>query len=434
MKRHKQGESGTILVAFTLFILVLLGFAALGIEGGRWFMVRAELSKSVDAAALAAARNISNPFVSADALALDYAAENFPAGYLGTPAAGAGSVRFTAQIIGNDKVQVNGAVSATAILARLADSGLDLIPTSSMGVAQKKEVEIMLVLDRSGSMQGTPIANLKTASLTFVNLFAGTQDKDKMGLISFATSRSLNRAMGTNYVASMTSAINAMSAVGGTNPEDALDLADDAGGFTDQSAIPADRRIQQFLIFFSDGRPTAFRGNFRYQNTAYDGVAVVLGNCETGEHDIYERLCSPTTGNDITPTPQPTGDGSTTRARCTVNGTTGNYYTTRWYIFDTDPVPNGSGGYYSPTANCIPESRLHDQICNLATNMALAHAATLKANHVKIYTIGLGPNVNTAFMRSLASNPTMYYYAPTPAQLTALFQQVANEIKLRLVQ
>jgi len=436
MKRRARGDTGTILVAFTLFILVLLGFAALGIEGGRWFMVRAELSKSVDAASLAAARNITNPLpsVTPQSLALDYAAENFPVGYLGTPTGGhTGAVQFTAQLIGNDKVQVDGTVSATAILSRVVNSDFNLIPTTSRGVAQKKEVEIMLVLDRSGSMSGTPMSQLKTAARNFVNMFAATQDKDKMGMISFATTNTMDRTLGINYVTAMNNAISNMSAVGATNPEDALDKADGPGGFTDQSGYPADRRIQQFLIFFSDGRPTAFRGTFRYRNTDYDEIAVVYGNCEYGEYDMVDNFASPSTGNDVSsPLPRPTGDGSSTRVPCP--GISGRSYTTRWYSFITNPVPNGSGGYYPATQSCISEPDLHDHICTMASSLALQHAAELKAKHIKIYTIGLGSHVNTSFMQSLASSPTMYYYAPSTTALQALFQQVANEIKLRLVQ
>ena len=51
-------ERGVFAVIFALMLLVLLGFMALGVEAGRWYLVRAELSKGVDAAALAAARNI----------------------------------------------------------------------------------------------------------------------------------------------------------------------------------------------------------------------------------------------------------------------------------------------------------------------------------------------------------------------------------------
>jgi hypothetical protein len=392
-------------------------------------MVRAELSKSVDAAALVAAKNISNPFVTPSTLAQEFAAANFPSGYLGTPASGTGTVTFSATVIGNDKVQVDGNVSANSILAKLF--GANLVPTASRGIGQKKEVEIMLVLDRSGSMQGTPISSLKTAAVTFVNMFADTQTKDKMGLVSFATSVTVVRALGTNYVAPMVTAINAMSATGATDAEEAIDQADGPSGFTDQTGVPGDQRIQQFMIFFSDGRPTGFHTTILQNGTSYDGVGCVTGNCVNGDGGDpwtdFGRVNSETPyGLD----PRSTGTG-TGNVKCSWN--TQAVRTTRWYIFDTNPVPNGSGGNYAATASCIPQAALHDHICNLATNMALAHANELKAKYVKVYTIGLGSNVNATLMRSLATDPSMYYYAPGNADLTALFQKVAQEIKLRLV-
>lgn len=433
MKRRKRDEGGTILIAFALFLVVLLGFCALGMEAGRWFMVRAELSKSVDAAALVAAKNISNPYVTPDALAREFAAANFPSGYLGTPASGAGTVTFTATMVGNDKVQVDGAVSATAILSKLF--GVNLVPTASSSVAQKKEVEIMLVLDRSGSMgmgqeRPLPIDQLKTAASKFVDYFSDTQDKDKMGLISFSTAVTLDRALGTEYVTDMKTAISHMSATSYTNTEDAIDQADGPGGFTDQTLVPPDRRVQQFLIFFSDGQPTAFRGQFQYRGTDYDAVAVGAitggtGDCDPSTYPTGE-LYNPVSGNAITNTATyPTGDGTTNRIRCTTNGAL--TYTTRWYVFDALPVPG-----YAATANCIPVRALGSQFCYIANQLALNHATDLKNKNVVIYTIGLG-NVDAAFMGAIAS-PNLYYHAPTAADLEAIFQQVAQEIKLRLVQ
>ena len=431
-KPNEKAEAGTVLIAFALFLFILLGFCALGMETGRWYMVRAELSKSVDAAALVAAKNISNPFVTPSTLALEFAAANFPNGYLGTPSSGAGRATFTATVIGNDKVQVDGNVSATAILAKLF--GANLVPTTSRGVGQKKEVEIMLVLDRSGSMSGTPISRLKTAATTFVNLFQGTQDKDKMGLVSFATSVTIARTLGINYVAPMLIAINAMSATGATNTEDAIDQVDGPGGFTDQTGVPGDQRIQQFMIFFSDGRPTAFRSPFRKSGTLYDGVACVYGNCLSGESNMWEYLGRPTsespTGYGASSQPWPTGNG-TSSVKCGGPQSTSEA-TTHWYSFSTNRVPNGAS-YYDSLATCIPESALHDYTCNMASNLAIAHANQLKAKYIKIYTIGLGSNVNTSLMTTLATDPSMYYYAPTENELTAIFQRVAQEIKLRLV-
>ena len=425
-KRNQKEDAGTILIAAALFLFILLGFCALGMEAGRWYMVRAELSKSVDAGALVAAKNISNPFVSPSTLAREFAAANFPSGYLGTPGSGAGTVTFGATVdLVTGKVDVIGNVSANAILAKLF--GVNLVPTFSRGVAQKKDVEIMLVLDRSGSMSGTPIANLKTAATTFVNLFLDTQATDKMGLISFATSVTVVRALGTNYVALMNSAISGMTAVGATNTEDAIDQVDGPQGFTNQAGLPGDQRIQQFVIFFSDGRPTAFRGNFLRSGTTYDAVPCVTGNCVPGDGGATNTdMGRPAVETWLGVSPMPTGPG-TNSVKCP--GSTQTLATMRWYIFDTDSVPG-----YHPTSTCIPDPALHDKVCSLATNLAVTHANELKAKYIKIYTIGLGTNVNTTLMQTLATDPSMYYYAPTSGQLTAIFQRVAQEIKLRLVQ
>jgi hypothetical protein len=213
----------------------------------------------------------------------------------------------------------------------------------------------------------------------------------------------------------MRAAITAMSASNYTNAEDAIDQADGPGGFTDQTGISGDRRIQQFLIFFSDGQPTAFRGMFRYRGTDYDAVAVGAtagsGDCDPGTFPSTGNLYNPVTAATLTPTTRPTGDGTTTRIKCTTKGSLA--YTTRWYI-------------------CIPDRALGAQFCYLANQMALDHAAELKAKNIVIYAIGLG-NIDAPFMQAIA-NPNLYYRAPNSSQLQAIFLQVAQEIKLRLVQ
>ena len=103
-------------------------------------------------------------------------------------------------------------------------------------------------------MSGTPLTDLKTAAKTFVDYFAATQNEDKLGLITFATSVRVDRAIGTNFVTPMKTAITAMTADNYTNAEDAIAQADGPSGFTNTAGV------QEFLIFFSDGQPTCFRG------------------------------------------------------------------------------------------------------------------------------------------------------------------------------
>jgi len=238
---------GAFAVIFALVLLVLLGFMALGIEAGRWYLVRAELAKGVDAGALAAAKNISNPYVDPVVIAREFGEENFRAGYIDTPGSGTGVVQFTAEMLTENRVSVRGDVNARAHLARLF--GVETIPVTVTGVAQRRDVEIMMILDRSGSMAGQKMTDLKLAANSFLYFFVETQSEDRVGLISFATTVTLDRPLGSDFVDPMRSAINAMTAVGATNTEDALDRAGWAGqlhgpvGPSGRPARPAVRRL-----------------------------------------------------------------------------------------------------------------------------------------------------------------------------------------------
>lgn len=420
MKALKKQEAGSILIAAALLIVVLISFVALGLDAGLWFVVRAELSKAVDASALEAAKNLSNPHVGALTLAGEFAAENFPDGYLATSTSGSGGVGFTAQLVGTDRVQVDGRAGATPILAQVV--GVSRIPISSVGVAQKRPVEIMMLLDRSRSMIGGPFADLKTAAKSFLDFFQDTQAQDKVGLISFATSVIADRPLGTNYVTPMKAAIDAMESDGGTNIEDGLDQMDGPNGFTNQNGVPSDRRVQQFLVVFTDGRPTGFRGTFKNKGKVYDAVACVTQNCEEGDGgETYNNLCETSQETWLGIDPRGTGDGIH-NATCNSGKAS-----TRWYIFDTHPVPG-----YPANATCIQDPPLYEHICDLASTLALQHAQELKAEGVTIYAIGLG-KANSQFLGQLASSPNLVYYAPTSDQLQAIFQRIAQEIKLRLV-
>ena len=421
-RRNKKGESGSVLLTFTLFLMVLLAFAAVATEGGRWFLVRAELSKSVDAGALAGAKNISNPNVNPVTLAEEFCAENFQNGYLGTPGSGTGTVNFHAEMLGADHVKVDGHASAVAILGKIL--GFNLVPVASAGVAAMKEVEIMLILDRSGSMQGKPFADLKVAAKSFLDFFVDTQAKDKMGLISFSTAVTVNRPLGTNYVTAMKTAIDAMAANDYTNAEDALDHANGPGGFTNQAGIPQDARVQQFAIFFSDGRPNTFRWAFKRQNVTYDAIVHVNGNCDPGvTYSVVDNLYRPDVATEqaLGVRALPTGDGISPGSKC---GKT----TTRWHLFDTYPVPG-----HGPTDCSIPGGQLADHVCTMAEDLAIQHAQELKDQGVVVYAIGLGTMINSEFLERVASSPDKVYMAPTSDDLQAIFLRVAQEIKLRLV-
>ena len=100
-----------------------------------------------------------------------------------------------------------------------------------------------------------------------------------------------------------------MTATGATNAEDALAQVSGPKGLTDQSAVPADKRVQQFVIFFTDGMPTAFRGKFKNKGTDnIDAVVCGTGNtCDT----VWNQLGQPASETLANIDPGYTGDGNT---------------------------------------------------------------------------------------------------------------------------
>jgi Flp pilus assembly protein TadG len=435
-KTHRKKQSGSVLIMLAVMIFLLLGFVAAGVEAGRWFLVRAELAKSVDSGALAAARNLSNPNVSATGLALEYAQANFPAGSVGTPGAGAGAAAFTATMLAANRVQVVGSASATSIFAQIL--GFGLVPVKALSVAMKRQVEIMLVLDRSGSMStGNAIADLRTAATTFVTFFSTTQSDDKMGMISFgtavATTPSQGQALGNNFVTPMTTAISNLRAGGWTNAEDAVDQANGPTGFTPQAGVPPADRIAQFLVFFSDGQPNSFRSTFIKAGTTYDAVVTSESDClpsQVNTTTVLNNLTLPSPVNNQEQSipnsnPLPTGDGLGATSVCA------DKTNARWMIFNTYPIFG-----YSPTACSIPErgaTSVGRYTCNMAAALAIFHAQELKDAGVTVYTIGLGAD-NRNFLLQLASSPNLHYDTPNSSELQGIFQHIALEIKLRLVQ
>jgi len=469
MKKIVDNEKGAFVVIFAIFLLVLLGFVALGIEGGRWYLVKSELSKSVDAAALAGANNISNPYVSDPTdVAEDFGKVNFRSGFLGTPSGeprpGTGVVSFSATKVDNNKISVTGTVNATPVLAQLF--GVSQIPISSSGIARKNKVEIMLILDRSGSMSSsaggglTKMQALKAAASSFVEFFRETQDEDKIGLISFATTTGVWRnnriepdvTLNINTVDAVKARINGLNANGATNTEEAIDISDGPGGFTDQTNVPGDQRVQQYVVFFSDGMPTAVTDRFKYNNTDYVGIVYGVGssgraNCRPSDYSsmsVNSQLHQLTGTNNFFSgvNPDTTGDGNRTsgtpQTACFTTDWRGRrtyYANTMWYMFGNASYPLPSG--YSPIQCGIPMNVLLPYFCRTAKQMALDNAQMLKSTpkNVKIYAIGPRGEVDEDFLGALSSGPGYsFIYDGTPQALKDTFEKIAKEIRLRLVQ
>ena len=457
--KSANNERGMFALTTALALVAMFGFIALGIEAGRWYIVRAELSKAVDASSLLGARNISNPHLDdyfgvgagqgLAELVKIVGEANFTPGYFG---ADAPTIAMVGQVV-DGKVIVSGDTDVTNYAARSMETASTAgqyatTHVGSVGGAQKRDVEIMMVLDRSGSMS-QEIGDLKVAAKSFVDYFEDTQNEDKVGLISYSTAVQVDEPLATNFVNDMKTKIDLMVASGWTNMEDAMDQADGPLGFTDQSGVPGDQRVQQFLVFFTDGKPTAFRSTYD-PNTApyrlFTRGSINKVNETNGQPDVVvaaysdsnARLYDPFNGSQL-----PNLSGSYAKQYQTGDGlpsasSSCGYYTMKWWILqDPDYGKNYPGSPISGYGDehcSIPISSMVQYVEDQSKQMALDHAQELKANGVKIYTIGLGSSLDAQLLADMSSGQAFTFLAPTSAELQELFQSIAKNIKLRLIQ
>src|SRR3954468_6264473 len=78
-------QKGFAIIYMAVFLTVLTLFVGLAVDSGRAYLVKAQLSKAVDGAALGAARMLNSGDPRGEATRIFKA--NFPAGYLGTSSA-----------------------------------------------------------------------------------------------------------------------------------------------------------------------------------------------------------------------------------------------------------------------------------------------------------------------------------------------------------
>lgn len=199
----KSTESGVALVHMAVTLTMLILFAGLSTDTGRAYVVKAQLSKAVDGAALAAARNLNSGTPRAEAEKIFKA--NFPNGFLGTTSVTNPATDPNFYTLSTDPTTGVNTVTirATAVLPTtfMRIAGNTDVTVSSLGEATRRMVDLSLVLDVSSSI-GWRWPYVAAAAQSFVQAFDGAHDR--MSLIFFGngaqiidpmpTSRGFNKA------------------------------------------------------------------------------------------------------------------------------------------------------------------------------------------------------------------------------------------------
>lgn len=149
------------------------------------------------------------------------------------------------KVVDRSEIQCDGQLKVT--LALTASPDIIENPT-----------DIVLVLDRSGSMAGVPLAAVKEGADTFIDIIqqatsngGGSGELEsgtKMGVVSFATTARQDTAMITS-VADLKGAVNALVAGGSTNHGDAFAQATEL--------LETGTNPVKVMVMFTDGNTTA---------------------------------------------------------------------------------------------------------------------------------------------------------------------------------
>ena len=193
--------------------------------------------------------------------------------------------------------------------------------------------DTVVIMDTSGSMndkisssQGTKLKNAKSAASSFVDILS-SNSQNKLGLVSFGTTATLNSGLTTSY-STIKTKLNSLSAVGWTCTECSI------------------KKASQEIT--AQGRP---------------GIKKVV-------------------------------------------------------VLLTDGRANGIEGKSTSVATSLAEQRAITAVTN-----------DFNAHQTVYYTIGLGQDVNTSFLRQIAEmTGGRYYFSPNSSDLNAIYQQISQVI------
>lgn len=181
---HRDQSGGTLILFALCFSLVMFA-VGMAIDFGRAELERMQMQRALDAAALAAAHQLGMPDQDAKArqAAETYFRVNSPAG---------SQTHIDAIALDAQKGEISMTAAGQTLTTLLNAFGISHLALGASSKVSKGDgtVEVALVLDNSGSMAGTYIEDLKTATTNLVGVvFAGAQeDRVRVGVVPFAGS------------------------------------------------------------------------------------------------------------------------------------------------------------------------------------------------------------------------------------------------------
>ncbi len=482
---RKKRSKGIAIILTTLTLTVTLPLIGLGLDVGTLYLVKSKLSSAADSAALAGARALSQGATStiqtsnAVIAAQNFFSGNFPSGYWHSTGASA-SVAVDSTTYANYRtVTVTATTQAPLYFLRIFNQQWSTLNVSS--VAGRRDVMMMLVLDRSNSMNQvvasiglSACSVMRTDAAAFISNFA--PGRDQIGLVVFSgsafvypptTSFTTPDANG-NTIPLLISSILCQ---GSTSTAEALNLA-----YQQVQAVNSTTR-ENVIMMMTDGLPTGITADFSHNIRSGDNGCNSSGNAFVGvfaggtvNGNMFPGgslgLSVPTDPTGLIPNdvPLPSGVG------CHFFTNEGAVSQDISSLPSTDTYGNSTLGTYTALSPAYGQNADLNDVTDAqgavyaAINASDNQATTIRRNTTLrpyIYTIGLSgdgavdqypdplllmkmandPNLASngsaglAFYNAQRGQPQgLFANAPDASQLAVAFDTIARQISIRLAQ
>ncbi len=466
-----------------MMLFILIPMVGLAIDAGIMYSIKGKLQMSVDGAALGAARSLNraqdipSQQTAATDTAKRYYHANFPNNWMAVTPVNDPTVTWPAAPVGTAIINVKGDVDAPTWFMKIL--GFNSIHLTVVGESVRRNVNIMLVMDRSTSITNSgDCGNVKAAAQLFVNSFSN--NRDKIGMVSFGTYYNLDFAPVLDFQDSANSGANSLPSKigqivcqGTTNAASAYSLA-----FKTLKDL-GDLNALNVILFFTDGQPnTVTYGPYYGTGTgpvlvkkagsscAWTAAATAAGGISgvlSGDPDFpfHFGVLRGTWEGGGTGFPAPSGGDYSTaftvgsaqgrQSGCAFPSNTSNYTSDINAIPTADAWGNatttiwaggGAAGYPASVnaANVGNPTDLQNAGINALDNAAQNARASAAAASMPylVYSIGLG-GVDSQLLKRVANDvgstvhsttypDGKYRFSPTGAEIAAAFADIASDI------
>ncbi|MCB1021928.1 MAG: VWA domain-containing protein [Acidobacteria bacterium] len=275
-------QKGQVIVMIALLSTVFIGMAGLAVDLVLAYAVKTFLATATDAAAMGGVRALERGVTYADQeseiqrLTTMLFEANFPDGILLTGNTGRFEQSVHVAAKNNDpgatsmfttdndlsagmrEVRVETIAEAPTFFMRFF--GMNTVTVRASAYAARRDVNVMIVLDRSASLKSVGAwDDVQASAIQFLNKF--DNNRDRVGLVTFGTGANVDYPLSSGFKTAnvMQNLITAQTVPSSayTNSSTGLWLAySELLRVNDSNALNA-------IVFFTDGQPSAFSAKFK---------------------------------------------------------------------------------------------------------------------------------------------------------------------------